>query len=108
MSCTLQKVSKVERDKRISFFKDSLDKLVEKINSISKNILVISQSNKIVFCNLNRFQEAEGYVLSSDGDPESNDAVEIVSAIIADNEIFVLTKSGILEAYTSDKMNIHI
>jgi len=90
---------------QIYYFEDEYE---NKIESISKNILVISQSNKIVFCNLNRFQEAEGYVLSSDGDPESNDAVEIVSAIIADNEIFVLTKSGILEAYTSDKMNIHI
>jgi hypothetical protein len=90
---------------QIYYFEDEYE---NKIESISKNILVISQSNKIVFCNLNRFQEAEGYVLSSDGDPESNEAVEIVSAIIADNEIFVLTKSGILEAYTSDKMNIHI
>ena len=90
---------------QIYYFEDEYE---NKIESISKNILVISQSNKIVFCNLNRFQEAEGYVLSSDGNPESNEAVEIVSAIIADNEIFVLTKSGILEAYTSDKMNIHI
>ncbi|MCB0728069.1 MAG: hypothetical protein KDD00_11435 [Ignavibacteriae bacterium] len=90
---------------QIYYFEDEYE---NKIESISKNILVISQSNKIIFCNLNRFQEAEGYVISSDGNPESNDPVEIISAIIADNEIFVLTKSGILEAYTSDKMNIHI
>lgn len=90
---------------QIYYFEDEFE---NKIESISKNILVISQANKIVFCNLNRFQEAEGYVISSDGDTENIDSVEIISAIIAENEILVLTKSGILGAYTSDKMNIHI
>ena len=90
---------------QIYYFEDEYE---NKIESISKNILVISQTNKIIFCNLNRFQEAEGYVISSDGDPGNSDQVEIVSAMIAENEIFVLTKTGILEAYTSDKMNIHI
>lgn len=66
---------------------------------------MISQSNKIVFCNLNRFQEAEGYVIASN---EKNESVEIVSAVISNNEIFLLTANGILEVFTNDKLNIHI
>ena len=81
------------------------DEYENKIECISKNILVISQSNKIVFCNLNRFQEAEGYVIASN---EKNESVEIVSAVISNNEIFVLTANGILEVFTNDKLNIHI
>lgn len=81
------------------------DEYENKIECISKNILVISQSNKIVFCNLNRFQEAEGYVIASN---EKNESVEIVSAVISNNDIFVLTANGILEVFTNDKLNIHI
>lgn len=81
------------------------DEYENKIECISKNILVISQSNKIVFCNLNRFQEAEGYVIASN---EKNESVEIVSAVISNNEIFILTANGILEVFTNDKLNIHI
>ncbi|MDZ4710886.1 MAG: hypothetical protein SGI89_01010 [bacterium] len=81
------------------------DEYENKIECISKNVLVVSKKNKIVFCNLNRFQEAESYVISSN---ERNEAVEIVSAILSNNEIFVLTKNGVLECFTNDKMNIHI
>lgn len=81
------------------------DEYENKIECISKNILVISQSNKIIFCNLNRFQEAEGYVIASN---EKNESVEIVSAVISNNDIFVLTANGILEVFTNDKLNIHI
>lgn len=81
------------------------DEYENKIECISKHILVISQSNKIVFCNLNRFQEAEGYVIASN---EKNESVEIVSAVISNNEIFLLTANGILEVFTNDKLNIHI
>ena len=81
------------------------DEFENKIEGICKNILVISKNNKIVFCNLNRFQEAESYVISSN---EKNEPVEIVSAIISSREIFVLTGKGVLEAFTNDKMNIHL
>lgn len=81
------------------------DEYENKIESISKNIIVISQKNKIVFYNLNRFQEAEGFVISSDRNKES---VEIISSVISGNEIFVLTKNGIIEAFTNDKFNVHI
>lgn len=81
------------------------DEYENKIESISKNIIVISQKNKIVFYNLNRFQEAEGFVISSDINKES---VEIISSVISGNEIFVLTRNGILEAFTNDKFNVHI
>ncbi|HMS66005.1 MAG TPA: hypothetical protein PKD83_12225 [Ignavibacteria bacterium] len=81
------------------------DEYENKIECISRNIIVVSQKNKIVFCNLNRFQEAEGFVISSDKNKES---VEIISSVISGNEIFVLTKNGILEAFTNDKFNIHI
>jgi hypothetical protein len=75
------------------------------IECVSKNILVISQKNKIIFCNLNRFQEAEGYVISSS---EKKESIEIVSSIISHNEIYVLTGNGILECFTNDKLNIHV
>lgn len=81
------------------------DEYENKIEAIARNILIVSQKNKIVFCNLNRFQEAEGYVLSSRGN-ETN--VEIISAVFSMNGIFVLTQNGILELFTNDKLNIHI
>ncbi len=81
------------------------DEYENRIEAISRNLIVISKKNKIVFCNLNRFQEAEGYVIASE---ENNESVEIISAVISRNEIFVLTKKGMLEAFTNDKLNIHI
>ncbi|MEP7147175.1 MAG: hypothetical protein ABI792_09225, partial [bacterium] len=81
------------------------DEHENKIECISKNVMTISQKNKIVFCNLNRFQEAEGYVIASN---EKNESVEIVSAIFSSDAIYVMTKNGILEAFTNDKINIHI
>jgi hypothetical protein len=81
------------------------DENENRIECLSRNIIVLSQKNKIIFCNLNRFQEAEGYVISAS---EAGEAAEIISAFISEKEIFVLTKNGILEAYTNDKLNIHI
>lgn len=81
------------------------DEFENKIECISKNVLVISKNNKIVFCNLNRFQEAEGYVIASG---ETNESVEIISAVISHNGIFVLSKNGNLVAFTNDKLNIHL
>jgi len=72
---------------------------------MNKNVLIVSKKNKIVFCNLNRFQEAESYTISSN---ENKESIEIISAIISNNEIFVLTSNGMLEAFTNDKLNIHI
>ncbi len=82
------------------------DEYENKIEAISKNVIVVSQKNKIVFCNLNRFQEAEGYVISSKGNEE--ESVEIISSVISGNEIFILTKNGTLEVFTNDKLNIHL
>jgi len=76
-----------------------------KIECVSRNVLALSQRNKIIFINLNRFQEAEGFVIAS---KERNEQVEIISALISKREIFVLTKSGILEVFINDKMNIHV
>ena len=81
------------------------DEYENRIECISRNVIVVSQKNKIIFCNLNRFQEAESYVLSSGSYEEQT---EIISAYISGNEIYVLTKNGILESYTNDKLNIHI
>lgn len=81
------------------------DEYENKIEAICKNILAVSQKNKIVFCNLNRFQEAEGYVISS---KEKDESVEIISAVFSENEIFVLTNNGILDVFTNDKLNIHL
>lgn len=81
------------------------DELENKIECVSKNVLVVSQKNKIVFCNLNRFQEAESSVMSSEKDEKST---EIVSALITGNEIVVLTSGGLLKVFSNDKLNIHI
>jgi len=81
------------------------DEYENKIESMNKNVLIVSKKNKIVFCNLNRFQEAESYTISSN---ENKESIEIISAIISNNEIFVLTSNGMLEAFTNDKLNIHI
>lgn len=81
------------------------DETENKIEALCKNMMIVSKKNKIVFCNLNRFQEAEGFVISSD---KADDSVEIVSAVISGNEIAALTQSGHLYVYTNDKLNIHI
>jgi len=81
------------------------DESENKIECISKNILVVSQKNKIVFCNLNRFQEAESIVMTSTAEDSS---AEIVSAAVSGNEIAVLTSNGLLKVFTNDKLNIHI
>lgn len=84
---------------------NSDDEYENRIECISRNLIVLSQKNKIIFCNLNRFQEAEAYVISS---PEKGETTEIISALISGNEIFILTGNGIFEVYTNDKLNIHI
>ena len=77
-----------------------------KIESVSKNILIVSKENKVVCHNLNKFQEAEGFAVTSrEGDMDSE---VIESVIISFNDFFVLTKSGKLEAFTNDKINIHV
>lgn len=81
------------------------DEYENRIEAVCKNVIIISQKNKIVFCNLNRFQEAESFVISSS---ESTQNIEIISAVISHNAIFTLTSNGILSAFTNDKMNIHI
>ncbi len=81
------------------------DESENKIECMSKNVLAVSKNNKIVFTNLNRFQEAESYVIASS---EKNESVEIVSTVISYNEIFVLTGNGTLIAFSNDKLNIHL
>jgi hypothetical protein len=73
-----------------------------KIESLNKYVLVVSKENKIIFHNLNKFQEAEGFSVSSG----SADSDKIVSARIGDDAVFVLTKSGIVEAFNNDKLNL--
>jgi len=77
-----------------------------KIEAVSKNLLIVSKTNKIVCHNLDRFQEAEGFALRS---KDNNIDCEVIeSVIISFNDFFVLTKNGKLEAFTNDKLNIHI
>ena len=66
------------------------DENENRIECLSRNIIVLSKKIKIIFCNLNRFQEAEGYVISAS---EAGEAAEIISAFISKKEIFVLTKT---------------
>lgn len=81
------------------------DEYENRIESVNRSLLIISQKNKIVFGNLNRFQEAESFVISA---AESMFNTEIISAVISHNDIYTLTSNGILSAFTNDKMNIHI
>lgn len=81
------------------------DEYENKIEAVNRSLLIISQKNKIVFGNLNRFQEAESFVISA---AESMFNTEIISAVISHNDIYTLTSNGILSAFTNDKMNIHI
>jgi hypothetical protein len=77
-----------------------------KIEAVSKTLLIISKTNKIVCHNLNKFQEAEGFALKSQDSEIDSEVIE--SVIISFNDFFVLTKNGKLEAFTNDKLNIHI
>lgn len=75
-----------------------------KIETLNKNILVISRFNKIIFHNLNRFQEAEGFAVSGD----SPDNTSIISAAFTSDEILVLTGGGVLESYSNERININV
>ncbi|MCX6165800.1 MAG: hypothetical protein NTU73_13230, partial [Ignavibacteriae bacterium] len=75
-----------------------------KIETLNKNILAVSDKNKIIFHNLNKFHEAEGFSLTH-GSMDS-DTDKIISARISEDVIFVLSKNGILEAFNNDKLNI--
>ena len=75
-----------------------------RVECTAKNVLVVSKKNKIVFHNLNLFQEAEGFVIRD----KDEGAQEIFSSIISYNDIYVLTKQGIIAGFTNDKLNIHI
>lgn len=76
-----------------------------RIEAVSEHVLVVSRRNKIVFHNLSRLQEAEGFVIKTKDD---SIAQEIFSAIISFNEIYTLTKQGVLSSFTNDKLNIHV
>jgi hypothetical protein len=75
-----------------------------KIETLNKNILAVSNENKIIFHNLNKFHEAEGFSLSH-GSMDS-DSDKIISARISEDVIFVLSRNGILEAFNNDKLNL--
>jgi outer membrane protein assembly factor BamB len=76
-----------------------------RIEALSKNMVVVSKRNKVVFHNLTRLQEAEGFIIKTEDESVTQ---EIFSAIISYNEVYTLTKQGVLTAYTNDKLNIHI
>jgi hypothetical protein len=75
-----------------------------KIEALNSNILIVSKSSKIVFHNLNRFQEAESFAISGIKSENSG----IISALLNFNEIFILTEGGILESYSNKRLNINI
>lgn len=68
-----------------------------RIETLNKHILAVSKGNKIIFHNLDKFQEAEGFSLTSD---------KIISVRIGEDTVFVLSKNGILEVFNNDKLNI--
>jgi hypothetical protein len=73
-----------------------------KIESVNQNILAVSNGNKIVFHNLKKFHEAEGFTITY-GTMESD---TVISARIGDEAVFVLTKNGLLEVFNNDKLNL--
>jgi hypothetical protein len=73
-----------------------------KIESVNQNILAVSNENKVVFHNLKKFHEAEGFTVTS-GAIESD---KIISVRIGDEAVFVLTKFGLLEVFNNDKLNL--
>ena len=75
-----------------------------KIEALNSNIIIVSKSSKIVFHNLNRFQEAESFAISGIKSENSG----IISALLNFNEIFILTEGGILESYSNKRLNINI
>lgn len=75
------------------------------IRALNTNILVVSRKNKLIFHNLKRFQEAEGFTLGIEGETRPQ---EILTAVISNSDIFVLTEEGILASFTNDRLNIHI
>ncbi len=77
-----------------------------KIESVNKNILAVSNENKIIFHNLSKFHEAEGFTLAQS--LSDSDTDKIISARISEDLIFVLTKSGILESFNNDKLNLFV
>lgn len=77
-----------------------------KIESLNRDILAVSSGNKIIFHNLNKFHEAEGFTLAQS--ISDSDTDKIVSARISEDLIFVLTKSGIFESFNNDKMNLFV
>jgi hypothetical protein len=77
-----------------------------KIESVNKNILAVSNGNKIIFHNLRKFHEAEGFSLAQSITESETD--KIVSARISEDLIFVLTKSGLFEGFNNDKLNLFV
>ncbi|CAN5595439.1 hypothetical protein BH10BAC5_BH10BAC5_28080 [soil metagenome] len=75
-----------------------------KAEAVSASILAVSKGNKIIYYNLKRFTEAEGYI-TGNGNRETG---EIKSVIISFNNIYILTTKGTLECFTADNLNIHI
>lgn len=86
----------------VTHYEDTEENIIE---AISKNVLAISRRNKVIFYNLNRIQEAEGFILSS---KDFNITQEIISVIFDRSLIYVLTHQGVLTAFSNDKLNIHI
>ncbi|HRE40009.1 MAG TPA: hypothetical protein PLG90_01655 [Ignavibacteria bacterium] len=75
------------------------------IQALNQNVISISRKNKIIFYNLNKIQEAEGFIISSENVSKSQ---EIISVIYDNSHIYVLTDNGILTCFSNDKLNIHI
>lgn len=75
-----------------------------KVECLSNNLLAASKGNKIIFYNLKRFAEAEGYIAGT-GNRETG---EIKCAMISFSNIFILTAKGTVECFSPDNLNIHI
>lgn len=86
----------------VTHYEDTEENIIE---AISKNVLAISRRNKVVFYNLNKIQEAEGFILSS---KDFNITQEIISVVFDRSLIYVLTHQGVLTAFSNDKLNIHV
>jgi hypothetical protein len=75
-----------------------------KIEALNNNILVVSKQNRIVFHNVNKFQEAEGYTISSENSKSENDSISSVK--ILSDSIFVLTYNGVLKSFANDELDL--
>ncbi len=82
-------------------FDDICESVTECLNS---SLLVVLKKEKITFHNLEKFYEADTFLIPAGGNIDVNDY--FVSSILSDGSIFALTRYGKIFAFSNDKMNL--